>query len=766
MKWTSRLSYLVFAIIVSGVACSKDETLQKQDHLRRGNEYAAQKKFAEANLEYTSALRLDPNYGEAEVALASAYHELGDYGHAAASLARAADLLPDDVDLQLRTGSMRLLARSYEDAKGAADRVLQKQPANTVALLLRANALAGLTDVDSAVKQIEQAIALEPGRAELYTNLGSIQSAGHHREEAEAAFKRAIEIAPREPRVYASLAAFYWQDRRLPEAEQAFLKAVELDPGYVLGNRILATFYLATGRPQKAEPFLKAVADATTDIGSDLRLADYYVVHGKRDAGLKLFQELAGKPGGFAPATTRLAAHAYANGNREEGHRLLNDLLVKVPEDPPALQLLGHFFFLENNLDGAFAKAQAAVLIDPRLDSGHYLLGRIHLARGNVQEAINELKAVVQLNELAAPAQMLLAQLQANEGYSDMAVTLAASAVKNAGGSPEMRLAFVRVLFSKGDLARADTELASLRKMYPVAVPVLTTSGDLYLLKRDMAAAKTAFDAALKLDPSSVEALNGRVAVDLVANRGEDARARVEAELVKTPERTGLLLLAARTYGALRDFPKAEAMMKKAIATNPASPEAYGMLGQFFYQQGRLDEGKLEFEKLVQQQPRNVGAMTMLAIIVNKQGNVDEAIRRYEQLLVIDAEAPVAANNLAWIYVEQNRELDRAIQLATLASQRLPNDPGVADTLGWAYVRRGLASHGLPNLLRIVQQRPQEPAFRYHLGAAYVQMKDGLKARTELQEALRLSKTFPGAADAQRLLDSLKQTEGSPGGRD
>jgi len=246
------------------------------------------------------------------------------------------------------------------------------------------------------------------------------------------------------------------------------------------------------------------------------------------------------------------------------------------------------------------------------------------------------------------------------------------------------------------------------------------------------------------------------VAVDLLENHGDAARARVEAELAKTPERTSLLLLAARTYGALRDFPKAEAMMKKAIATNPASQEAYGMLGQFLYQQGRLEEGRLEFEKLSVQQPRNIGAKTMLAIIANKQGKVEEAVRQYEQVLLIDADAPVAANNLAWILVEQNRELDRAIQLATVASQRLPNDPGVADTLGWAFVRRGLAANGLPHLLRSVERRPQDPTIRYHLGAAYVQLRNLSKARAELQEALRLSKTFPGAADAQRLLATLK----------
>ena len=57
-------------------ACSSDPEALKREHLRRGQETAAQKKYPEALLEYDLALQVDPKFGEAflamgEVALSS-----------------------------------------------------------------------------------------------------------------------------------------------------------------------------------------------------------------------------------------------------------------------------------------------------------------------------------------------------------------------------------------------------------------------------------------------------------------------------------------------------------------------------------------------------------------------------------------------------------------------------------------------------------------------------------------------------------------------
>src|SRR5436190_15975412 len=101
LGWFAHLLAVVVAFSLVG-ACSRPAGVTKEEHLKRGKDYAANRKFGEATIEFSNALQQDPNYGEAEVALGDAFHELGSHQRAAASYARAADLLPNDKDVQLR----------------------------------------------------------------------------------------------------------------------------------------------------------------------------------------------------------------------------------------------------------------------------------------------------------------------------------------------------------------------------------------------------------------------------------------------------------------------------------------------------------------------------------------------------------------------------------------------------------------------------------------------------------------------------------------
>ena len=80
--------------------------------MARGNELVKEGKLNEATIEYRNALKVDPYDGQVEVVLGNAYHALGDYPRASKSYARAADLLPDDIEVQIKAGSLRLLAQT------------------------------------------------------------------------------------------------------------------------------------------------------------------------------------------------------------------------------------------------------------------------------------------------------------------------------------------------------------------------------------------------------------------------------------------------------------------------------------------------------------------------------------------------------------------------------------------------------------------------------------------------------------------------------
>jgi tetratricopeptide (TPR) repeat protein len=274
-------------------------------------------------------------------------------------------------------------------------------------------------------------------------------------------------------------------------------------------------------------------------------------------------------------------------------------------------------------------------------------------------------------------------------------------------------------------------------------------------MKGDAAGARKAFDRALQLDAKLLDAVAGLVALDLRARNNAGALATIEKQLAQGEPGSELLVLAAQTYGVAGDAAKAEEMLRKAIAADSANFQAYGLLGRLYLSQRRLDEARAEFEAVARQQPRSVGAHTMVATILDYQNRKDEARKRYEQILAVDPEAPVAANNLAWMLAESGGNLDIALQLAQTATRKLPDNPDVSDTLGWIYYRKGLASHSIPAFQKSVEKNPKSATYRYHLGLAFAKVGDVKSARAELEEAAALAPDSEDGKAARQALESL-----------
>src|SRR6185436_2386122 len=106
---------------VAGLTVGGCRKSNPTDHVRRATEYFDGGKFREAAVELRAALQLDPKLGEARLKLADTYVKLNEGGNAVREYARAADLLPQNVQAQVKAGGMLLLARRFEDAKTRAE---------------------------------------------------------------------------------------------------------------------------------------------------------------------------------------------------------------------------------------------------------------------------------------------------------------------------------------------------------------------------------------------------------------------------------------------------------------------------------------------------------------------------------------------------------------------------------------------------------------------------------------------------------------------
>ncbi len=282
-----------------------------------------------------------------------------------------------------------------------------------------------------------------------------------------------------------------------------------------------------------------------------------------------------------------------------------------------------------------------------------------------------------------------------------------------------------------------------------------SAAGTLYVAKGNPPAARRAFEQALQLDPTHLEAVNGLVALDLAARKPDAAKARLESALSAHPKDSKLLYMAAQAHVLMRNDAKAEELLKRALAEDPDNLNAYSTLAVVFAQQHRLPEAQKEFEALAQRDPKSVWPKTMIAVLLQLQGDMPAAEKAYEHALQIDPTAPVAANNLAYMYTTRSGNLDIALQLAQTAKQKLPDEPAIADTLGWIYYKKNLPELAVPALLQSATQDPKNHLYHYHLGLAYAKLGEKSKARASLERAIHIQSTGADADDARRVLASL-----------
>ena len=371
-------------------------------------------------------------------------------------------------------------------------------------------------------------------------------------------------------------------------------------------------------------------------------------------------------------------------------------------------------------------------------------------------QAAAAFREALRLDPRHGQAQLELSRLELAAGRTDASVSLAEQAIRIDPESVEAYLTLARGLTAQGELARADPIMERLVKRFPRSAAVLSQMGELKLRRGDPESARRFFAEASAIEPNSTQAVAGLIAIDLSQRKPSDGIARAQQLVSRNPKNVQALLLAARTYMAAGSPLQAEDALRRALQTDGSQVEVYAMLGQLFTSQRRLDDARKEFEGLARRQPRSVQAHTMVATLLEAQGRADEARKRYELILTIDSEAPIAANNLAWMQAESNGNLDVALQLAQTASRGLPDDPFVSDTLGWVYYKKNLANLAIPPLRRSVEKAPDNAVVHFHLGLAYAKTGDTEKARSSLERALKLQPDFPGAEEARRVLGGLR----------
>jgi tetratricopeptide (TPR) repeat protein len=754
----ARVIYVVFALIGSALcaACHQDPSAAARAFIASGDKYVAARQFEAGALEYRNALAHQTESAEAYYKLGLAYEQLRQLEKAHDAFVRVTELDETYTEANLRVAETLLAGERYEDAEHFANRVIVREPHHVRALSIAAGALDGMGQSVAARRRIDEALNIDPQSSAALSAQASWQLRRGDLKPATETLRRAVAYDPQSARAWTALANAEWRLHEIGRAEAALQKVLALSPDKSGAQRLLASFYLQTSRAPLAEPYLRALAEASSS--DRLALADYYLALNKHEIAAALLQALIRDPDKeiAAHAHLRRAVLARSTGALREAHAEA-ELAMKQPSaQPQALVIKSELLVDDGDLDGALDCARKAAALQPLWGDGSYALAMVHLARGELIDAERELKRA--RDHVSSPilVDTELARLALSRRDVNSAVARARQIVASNPSAAAYTL-LSQALRASGDVKEARRLVTLARKTWQDTIELETELGYVELSAGRPERARAAFERALRGSPSSTASRSGILVAYVADRRLDAARTFMDAWRSATPDDVALAILSAQIELTTGNASRAEQILVDAVRRAPRNADLAESLAQVYVARGDRGRALQNYAKVAALRPTSVEALTVVGMLKQESGDRAGARVAYERVLALAPDAGIAANNLAWLYAEDNR-LDDAVRVAEQAVKSLRWSPEALDTLGWVNYRQGQSDAAIRLLSQAVTKAPDNAVYRYHLALAYVSAKKRAEAHAELERALSLSADF---ADARRALLELSGSEKS-----
>lgn len=726
----------------------------------RAEHYVEKGQYPEAIIEYQNIVQLDPNNSDIHYKLALAHLKLGNIPSlqgAFAELTRTVELDKTNIDAQLKLGELYLLGNEPTKARERAEIILASAPQNSESLMLRGRSLINETRYQEGIAELKKAIELDPKTMSSYVSLARAYFATKNLQAAEAILNQALTVDPRSLEIILALGDFRNSTGKPDQAETMYKRALETAPENEALYLKLAGHYHGHHRLADAEATLQQLADRTPRSElPHIHLGDFFTTVGQVDKALASYRKAADLSPDSEIARDKLIAHYLDTGNVSEAEVKVRTILAKDEH-----HLMGRFFDARLRLaragaDDAVPLLQAVIKDRPQFAGAHYYLGLAWMQKQQPGQARSAFTEALKYEPRLGEAHTALAQLYLAEGSLDLALERAQTAIQLNPRNLQAAILSGDAYLGKGDVVKSRQVFEAIAKALPKEPIGPYRLGLVARAEKNTAKAVMYFEEALSRRPAAIEPLTQIAMIKTAQGNAGEARQRVLQQLEQAPQNPYLYHLLGQLWSTGKDYVQAEQAYRKAIELNPSLLSAYMGLAQTFLFAGKTDEAMKEYEAVLVKEPNVIQAHMMLGLNHEQRNELGKAQARYETILKLNPKFAPAANNLAWVIAQQGGNLDVALSHAQTAREGSPDDPYIADTLGWVYYKKNTNLLATSLLKEAVEKLPNEPEVHFHYGMALAKNNATTEAKQALQTALKLRPDFPGADEARKTLQGLR----------
>jgi tetratricopeptide (TPR) repeat protein len=778
-----RLVAVILAVLVGLASCSRDPNVVKKHYLESGNKYFDKGRYKEASIQYRNALKRDPKYGPAYYKLALVGLKTGDIGGAVSSLRRAVELIPKDqpdhwdsvvklteIYLAVGRGEKQYMDGVYQFIKD-----LQAHDPNSydghrlvgdVNYFKATDAYKnkkndeGLAFLDAAAAEYRKADSIKPGQQGVSMQLARVLAAKGDFTGSETLYRSVIAKDKTYQYAYTELYRMFLFQNKPGDAEQVLKLAFDNNPKQYGFLTLLAMHYFGLQRHDEMVGVLNRIKSHAKDFEQAyLTVGDFYLRTGDGDSAIREYREgIAKDVKKKATYQKRVIEVLMRQGKRSEAAEINSQILKEDPKDNDARGLAASFLLDKGDIAKALAELQAVVTRAPDNPVSRYNLGRAHAARGEFEQARQQFQKAIELNPNYVLARLAMAKLQVARQEFDAALKTAEAVLTIDKGNVNARLIESAAMMGLKKFGDSHVMLDTMLKTNPGSPDVLFQLGVVNLAEKRYKEAEDAFRRAYQLNPADSRGLMGIVETDMAQNKADEALKLLQSESDKAPGRIDLLLSLANVAVRAGKYDFAIQTYDRMLVLTDKSLKAgdiYMRIGETYRRKGDANNAIKALQKARETLPDNAMVLATLGLVLDGASRKPEAKQFYEATLKMEPNNAIVLNNLAYLLAETGGDLNDALTKVQRAKQIRTDLPEISDTLGWIYLKKGLADNAIDVFKDLVAKEPHHATYRYHLAMAYSQKGDRTKAMEQLKEALKYSPKSDEKEKIQQLITKL-----------
>ncbi len=711
---------LVMAVTLSG--CTREA--KKNRALESAVKYFDKADYPASEIELKNALDADPGNPKAIKYLGIIRRKQGASYEAAMILFQAKKKLPKDDELGIHLAKSLLQIGYIPDCRKELFEVLDRSPSNGEALMLLAESSLTPEWIDQCDQRInaagEKSSSSQLAAALLELRRGSIESGGAMVDEV-----------------------------------------LKSDPGSAGAHALKASILSSKRLPDEALAELKLAAESAGPRSHEsIGYARMLMARNRQDEAVAYLEKIHSEHPDFLPALATLGQIAYSKKENETAARYFSQVLAKNPVDMTTAMLQAELLIRGKEPQKAvdiLEKVAAALPARPQLDLA---LAKCHIAAGKTIKAGEILDRVLTVSPGFPEAGRMRAGIYLQDGKAADAIGL----LEAIHGRDRQDVASRDLLIRAYRAAdRHDDAIALLREKAdkdkdPGSRIEL---GRLLSSQGKFGEARSIFEDTLETFVDNLASISNLASIDLQEGKGDVALKRIDDYITAHPDSSEAHTLKAGIALDLKKTELAEQSLHKAIELKSDNAPAFGLLLRMKSGSGKEAEALALLERYLKAFPKDPQALMNYGNLLRTQGRSEEARTAFLTLIAAAPDFAPAYNNLAALESETLQNLESAAGHARKARSLSPEEPAIADTLGWIEWRLGNYPAALSLLMEAAEKIPDSPEVSHHLGMARYSMGQAAEAASAFSKALATGADFPGKTDAEAHLAMLREGSAS-----